>query len=190
MTIESGPGNWIESAGGPLMLLAEQNAEDWGGIFRPSGSRVAEADFRWGEPGAPAADYDRACDVRDYVGRIQVGPVWALVFGDAPMPTMWQGNGSSDGGMFVRWNYADDEKIVLDSLQRIPESDWVLETFDFQVDKAPHILFDSALSGTMAIKNREYLRIELAPGRYTVATNEFKPDEYISLCLHRLTRIR
>ncbi len=68
---------WVHSNGGPLILLSEHLLNYWDGINPPKDGRQIEATFRWG-PHSAATDYDRACDVSDYMGLLEVGPGAAL----------------------------------------------------------------------------------------------------------------
>jgi hypothetical protein len=74
---------WIESAGGPLILLGEHHLNVWSGIFNKSlyakGIVVEVYDFM----DAHEADYGKACRVNDYLGIIGK----AFILGEEPMPT-------------------------------------------------------------------------------------------------------
>src|SRR5438477_9872047 len=69
---------WIETAGGPHLVLPEAYARNWEGFATPSNGRVVEATFRC-NPSSPATDYDRACSIRGWLGVIPVGKGKALV---------------------------------------------------------------------------------------------------------------
>ncbi len=78
---------WMESGGGPLLLVPGEYLPFWGGIDPPTDGRQIVAHFRYGGDDAPATDYDRACDVDDYLGVIEVGSGCGVVLGDEPLPT-------------------------------------------------------------------------------------------------------
>jgi hypothetical protein len=59
---------WIESDGGPLVLMSRELLPYWGGYD--------QFDL---DPLDPAHDYGRACSVNDYLGVLPVGPGDALV---------------------------------------------------------------------------------------------------------------
>jgi hypothetical protein len=112
---------WVESEGGPLLLVAEDRVTEWEGIRQPSAGRVVEATFRWAEPDAPATDYDRACDVPGHTGLIRVGDGEAIVLGDEAMATTcWDGRGAGPP-MLARWAYADDEASIIRALSVISD---------------------------------------------------------------------
>lgn len=55
---------WLESDGGPLLLVPSEHLLSWEGIDPPSDGRHIDTQFRWNGPDSPATDYDRACDVQ------------------------------------------------------------------------------------------------------------------------------
>ena len=65
--------------GGPMMVAPSSPAPLWEGGEHPSGGRAVNAQFRWAGDGAPATDYDRACDVEDGAALLTAGPGWVLV---------------------------------------------------------------------------------------------------------------
>ena len=65
--------------GGPMMVVPRSPAPLWEGGEHPSGGRAVDAQFRWAGDGAPATDYDRACDVEEGAALLTAGPGWVLV---------------------------------------------------------------------------------------------------------------
>ena len=55
---------WLESTGGPLLLLEEDLVPYWHGYLSVSNSSLT--------------DYERACEVSDYLGSIDVPPAVVL----------------------------------------------------------------------------------------------------------------
>jgi len=100
---------WIESNGGPLLVLPCSLLSAWRGTDDPSPGEKVEATFRW-NPAGVATDYDRACDVSDFAGVIPVGSGEALVLADEPLPTTWLPAG--DGGSLARWRFGPDQASV------------------------------------------------------------------------------
>src|SRR5437868_5069553 len=169
---------WVESEGGPLLLLAAPYVRYWEGVDPPSAGRVVEARFRWRDPSAPATDYDRACDVDDWLGVLPVGPSEGLVLGGDPTPTAWRSD-APDAGTLVRWIVADSGADVAGHLARITQDIWTGSRTAFAVDDTPLYLFDAALPGDelVALGDQERLTIHLAPGRYVVRTGEYRADD-------------
>jgi Immunity protein 21 len=70
--------------GGPLIAVPDAAIAHWEGIDPPSNGRVVTARVRWSEPGDPATDYDRACDVdAESAVALTVGDSWGIVLGTA-----------------------------------------------------------------------------------------------------------
>src|SRR5258707_15417127 len=97
--------NWIDSAGGPLIVLPLSHLLRWEGILPPSAGRIVEATFRWNPKSGTATDYDSACDVADLIGLLNLGDLEVLVLGDEPLSTAWLPFADRPGGVIVRWHY-------------------------------------------------------------------------------------
>jgi hypothetical protein len=83
------PLKWIESTGGPLLLLERALLPYWHGSF---GNTTA------------ATDYDRACEIADYVGAIEVGSGIGVVLGEEPFSTTWwRSSEELRNSCIVRW---------------------------------------------------------------------------------------
>ena len=163
--------NWITSAGGPLILLAERELENWGGVVDTIKDWPGRESY---SPGGQPTDYDRAGAVHDYLGRIPVGPTLALVIADEPLPTAWVP--AAGGGTIVGLYYSESDDPPLQWLDTIPE-ELFREDGTFNVEEGRLFLFDSALAGRN-VKNmsEDFLVIELKPGVYQIATALYKPD--------------
>jgi hypothetical protein len=136
-------------------------------------------------PGGKRTDYDRACAVRGYLGRISVGAREALVLDDMPMQTTWVSPTGADGGMVARWMFAESEAEFLRWLQAIPRGIFRRE-FRFLVERSPLVLFDSAFAGRNVRKRpAEYLSIELDAGTYEIETAVYQPDTQTCMVIHR-----
>jgi Immunity protein 21 len=173
---------WMASEGGPLLLLAAPLLVHWEGADPPSAGRAVSATFRATGPGTPATDYDRACDVPDELGVLEVGPGHGLVLGDEPAATAWWP--LPDGGLLVRWHHAESEAAVLAALRAAPLKGFGLPTCRFSVSAAPLMLFDAALPGPEAQRGA-HLWLTVPVGEYTVTTADHRPDRATSLTLHR-----
>lgn len=179
---------WVYNCG-PSLLLSGEYLSYWEGSDPPSGGRTVEAVFRWNAENGTATDYDRACDINEYLGTIDVGQGRGLVLGDAPMMTTWLPTMSSTpDGMLIRWRYADDEGSVLAALFRIPDDIWEPEKFTFSICVTPLHLFGASYAGK-AFHLGEHLIFSLPAGTYALATCEYKPDERTALVLHRFSRV-
>src|SRR6476660_7481512 len=94
--------DWIKSSGGPLVCMERDLAPLWNGV---QGSKSALNS-------TGISDYDRACQVRDYLGKIEMGRRSALILGEMPLQTMI-GRPSDEPPLIVRVFYADPDADVL-----------------------------------------------------------------------------
>jgi Immunity protein 21 len=164
---------WIDSTGGPLVLMSKSTLRTWHGVFGSSavsGSR---------------SDYERACAVDDYVGLIFSNEAPVIVLNQEPLLTTWYSKGSFEE-IIVRcvWanNLQDAEAAFsgFDSLTAWERSKIVV---DFPTDEL--VLFDSSESGHDL---DDKLEVKLEPGRYTIETLFFDANSATRLLLHRLRR--
>lgn len=134
---------WVESGGGPLVVVPVEVAHLWrgdGGLGLPDG----DLSMVW-ETVRKHTDYGRASGVDDYLGVLEVGPGTSLVFGDEPLATTFLT--TEDGAIFVRWVHAENEEDVVRAAQIVPEDVWVSAASRFHVGRGGLLLFDSACPG-------------------------------------------
>lgn len=120
---------WISSEGGPLILLERNIASYWKGH---DGSGTGER---------LSTDYERACEIEDYLGFLPVGPGEALVLNDEPMQTAWMRLGDTLG-IVIRWEWAEDEETLVSAVQTIPEDLWEESGLSLNVRDGRLLLFD------------------------------------------------
>ena len=182
---------WIGSEGGPLLLLPSSLLSEWEGSNTPSQGRVAIAEFRYGDSDAPATDYDRACDVDEYLGLITVGNGLGLVLGNEPFATAWWPAQAGNGGMLVCRGYGEDdlEERINEVLMAVPADFGEDLGLRFSVPGGPLYLFDSAYSGCDVGTRTAYREIQLGAGVYSLTSGFYRPDDSTSLLLHRCSLI-
>lgn len=166
---------WLNSTGGPLILLERSLLPSWGGNLEMSELQAEDND-------AQITDYDRACSVEDYVGLIGVGSGQALVLGDEPMQTAWLSE-QSNTGILVRWHWATNEDSVDEALSSIPSNIWEPNDVNLYLPHGDLILFDSSCRFDEIDSS---ISIRLETGTYNVHTAQYQPNENVSLLLHRL----
>jgi immunity protein 21 of polymorphic toxin system len=176
--------DWVESNGGPLLLLPEALLSDWCGSDDPPLWRQVQSRFRFNPEGV-ATDYDRACDVSGFVGALEVGEGFGLVLGDEPLPTVWIP--APFGGYLARRYVGEDSAVslALSLLNRIES--WQVEVI-FKIVGEPLILFDAAEPGTDITGDRLIIPVET--GDYRLDTALIGPKEMPLLRVHRLSRTR
>lgn len=176
---------WVDSAGGPLLLAAEELVDAWLGINPPRDGRVVRAVFRWNEE-APACDYDRACDVDDYLGAIEVGGGTAIVLGDEPLSTIWRPCPDAEGGVLARCRYVESDALARRLLDRIPPLDFELTSCRLETPSGRVALFDSAVPGAEFHVHGAGTWLQLPPGRYRMGIFEWEPEPDAAFLLHHL----
>lgn len=163
---------WIESAGGPLLLAPRSSLKDWHGVD-DSGCSEAQS------------DYARACGIEDEIGIILVGNQSALVLGDEPDRTALIPVLATSEVLIVRWRWAASEESLLSGLL----AEHTARTLSFasagqlQTSSGEYVLFDSACSGAQLDR---HLSVSLRAGSYLVETTSFKPDREKFALVHRL----
>ena len=159
--------HWIESAGGPLVIVPERSLGAWHGADGPD---VTET------------HYESACAVADYVGLVRLDGAQAVVLGDEPLRTAWRPGAS--GGLLVRWIAAPSEADVERALATLPDILPWEQVLDFDHPGGTLVLFDAAVPG--AELPDDHLRLDLPAGRWTLGLSAYHPDDDVALLLHRL----
>lgn len=135
---------WIQSNGGPLILVPEARCAQWRGIDE--------------DPATGASHYDIACSVTTNVEVLQVRDVEILVLGDEPLRTAWIPQ--RNGGILARWVYADSEQSILAVLNENHLDDLLAPTDLTFYAPGPCLLFDSAEPGDDIVG--DFLRLSLS----------------------------
>ncbi|GAC1470732.1 MAG: immunity 21 family protein [Isosphaeraceae bacterium] len=182
---------WVCSAGGPLIVVPAEIAQYWRGV---EGWSPSEVQRDWADESV--SDYARACGIDDYLGTLEVGHGKALILGDEPMQTAFipasEFIPATEGGIFVRWMWAESEDGVRRALGSVPESAWETTPHRIEVAREGLLVFDSAWPGdalpppSRDVVPASWARIELPEGTYTVDTADYEPDGSTRLILHRL----
>lgn len=163
---------WIESAGGPLLLAPRSSLKDWHGA---------------GDSGCSAtlSDYARACGIEDEVGVISVGNQSALVLGDEPDRTALIPVQATSEVLIVRWRWAASEDSLLSGVL-VAHTAHALPfatAAQLPTSSGEYVLFDSACSGSQVDR---HLSVPLKAGNYLVETTSFSPDRETFAVIHRL----
>jgi hypothetical protein len=169
----AGPVEWIESGGGPLIVVPEKVLSSWQGC-----------DF---ESATNDDDYGRACEVEGYLGVIAVGGEQALVLGEP-----WATTYVPDLGCFVCWIAADSEEAMFGSAEEaLGAAVWEAEVH-WEVP-GPVVLLDSGWPGVpepdAEFDELDRLRIDLEAGRYLVRAVHAEPTPRTTMILVGLTRL-
>jgi hypothetical protein len=163
--------DWVESLGGPLVLVPDSCLDRWTGALAEYDVPPEEVD----DPG-PAGDYFLACAVDDQLGTVPVGggAGRALVLGDVPDPTAHL----PARGCLLRWRGADSERQILDRVDAALAGAVWLERVRWRTD-GDAVLCDSAPNGTETRRGVwadgdaiHSVRVPLEPGEYEVRLAE------------------
>ncbi|MFE3650677.1 Imm21 family immunity protein [Streptomyces sp. NPDC059152] len=159
------PTKWIESTGGPFVIVPAAHAADWQGI--------------------EGEDYDEACLVEDYLGRVEFGPaerkVPGIVVADEPLPATYL----SDLQCLLQWSCAPSEQALIDGARSSFEGidDWhrgpVLDVHD------QLIMFDATAPGH-SLEQGETLPVSLPAGSYRFHTADFEVGGDVAGRLHAI----
>jgi Immunity protein 21 len=179
---------WIETTGGPIIILPFVEVKNWSGCFSTKSieaQKIIDAeDFL--DPNE--SDYGKACQIEDYVGIFDFGNDKAIVLGDEPLATTCFRLNETDV-LIVRWSYAENDAEVEFHLQsneikRI--KNWSLDGI-INVLTADYVIFDSAEIG-IYLKEKDALYFSLNLGEYHIKTSEYKPDSKTFLLIHKLEK--
>ncbi|MFB7374762.1 Imm21 family immunity protein [Streptomyces sp. NPDC056222] len=164
---------WVESMGGPLIVVPASALEAWHGC---TGNGMVAGDE------TDVDDYDRACAVDDLAGVIAVieSGAQAVVLGDEPATTCYL----PEHRVFLRRLAADSEaglRAAAEAVLADPATQW--EECGVWVTDGPAVLMDSAEAG--ADLTVEYpdgglpaqAPVPLAAGRWRVRAVHAKADE-------------
>lgn len=132
------------------------------------------------------SDYERACNVTDYLGLLEVDGTSCLVLADEPLMTTWYQITCNKGFLF-RWVYgssiAEVERhfpVLTDHI--VFENNELL----FKVNSQKLCLFDSALTSLDA--NFKSICFELNIGSYKIKTGFFEPNSSTKILVHELSQ--
>lgn len=164
-------------------MIDQKYLENWEGCDAPSKNRKVEASFRWSLE--IATDYDRACDVEDYLGLINVGEGKAIVLGGDEMPTTWFPLPERQEGILIRWFYGNSESDVIKVVGSLANELGKDENLEFTVEDSSLFLFAATETGNDKVYPR--LKFNLLSGTYKIFTIEYK-DEQTSIVCHRFRK--
>jgi hypothetical protein len=152
-----------------LILLQEGSLNSW----------------RGDESAKTPSDYERACDIDDYIGIIKSGGRDVLVFGDMPMLLGWK-NVDPSTLIIYRWISAENIEEISKELEKIDIS--IFESVSNEIDVVDNnlIIMEAAQTGVEGQITGS--KATLIPGKYSVFTEEYHPNKETHFILHLLKR--
>lgn len=160
---------WICSAGGPLICAGYPVGLMWAGTG-PSST------------GEESSDYERACQVMDYLGIVPCASSQVLVLGDEPLQSAFVRDAA--GVAIIRWVACASASVAEAALATIPATlPQIEDPKSIMIEAARLVLFDSACS---LADVPQFLEAEIAPGLYEVSTQRYASPGVFEFLIHRL----
>jgi hypothetical protein len=175
---------FIDSGGGPLIMLERDLLPCWGGIFNIGG--VANP-HRNRVPFEAPADYDRACEIRSWIAPLHVSNRAGVLFwGDDPYLALVR---QGDATFFAVRPYYEIEDLQ-DHIEFAKENpNCFTKDFEASISCSQVIVFDSASPGWDIRGGR--LEIDVSPGLYEVSSYWQKiPDAELVFHKFNLCQVR
>lgn len=180
---------WIESSGGPLILIDSEAVEFWSGILERSSYLQGTCEQSTDYMDPLETDYGKACSVNDYLGVVSIEKQNVLVFGDEPLPTTIV-HSSILETTIAQWVYGEKESEKALQTVGLPALNWSFnEAIKFSSPE--QYLFDAAIDGrSLDTKNDGtfFLKMNLLPGEYQVFSTFYEPDSQTRFILYKLLR--
>lgn len=166
---------WISSLGGPFILMDRLTVHVWKGDSNHS--NAANSGF--------VSDYERACQIQDFIGTLFVGADQALILGDLPSNTTHVPIDSLSF-LLIRWIWADSEDQITNALREFKvEQSWRDTGIHVLFRSGQLVLFDSVYGGN---EMKDYLNIEVDAGNYHVSTLSYQPNDLINLFIVKIAK--
>jgi hypothetical protein len=158
--------DWINSSGGPLVMMEEAAALLW------SGSNGNQS------------DYDLACQSNDYASKLALHGSDVLVLGDEPLQTLVATSDKSQ--LIVRWKWADSDAEVRVAIEKIDlQAVEIIERLNLNLVDEHLVIFDAADT----FDSNECLRLSMSSGAKEVSTFIFQPTPRTSLLVHSIVAL-
>ncbi len=157
--------DWLETEGGPFVVLAVETAG------------------KWGVPDGDVSAFERSLEVDDYLGLTEFDGGHALVLGDDPYPTALLAAPRFGGVYIIRRLWGEDVEDAIDAVHEIRAHEWSPEGVVFDAMDGRIVLFDSVRDPFAA---RHRISLSIAPGRYAIETADLQPDDDLCVMVHRL----
>ena len=164
---------WLQPVGEFFVIEDEKYFYKWLGS---EGSQFNDA----------SSDYDKSCEVTDYINKISVDTHEILILGDEPMQMSIKEY--KNKYYLIRWSYAEEEFDIEEHLERIASSNQLQN----ELEPAIEVLFKSIdiVIHNAAIKGREdtnTLKIKLKSSHLKVNTYRYEPNEETLMICHQLS---
>lgn len=190
MSVSKVETRWIDTDGGPLLLVAAAQRGSWRGSFVPgtegdftietaNGTFAFRTDYNFENP---RTDYERACAIAGLVGELAVAGTRALVLDDYPLETTWRP--LDDGGFFARKVTVEPDADVDAELAALPgPATWT--DAGIVIAGGDYWLLDALDHGEQP--EREPIAVHLRDGQHRILTANVTTGGVCWVCI-RLAR--
>ena len=177
--------NWIECDCGPHIILEKRLSKFWGGIEDVSHSRT----YNFPEI---ECDYDWACEIEGYVGKIQIEDGEGIVISEDICKSAWIPlDDSADSGILIVANYMNEnieDSIIINKIREINENEYTNLDVTFTTKEDTLCLFAATDKGpNWTYKVNEF---KLNVGSYKIDMIEKYNFNGCSFRIHRFTKIK
>lgn len=162
MTLKNKQIAWLNSEGGPLVMLSAAQAGIWKGALNSN-------------------HYDLACDVEDYLSVLNVENQLIIVLGDEPLPTCSLSSG--EHLFIIRCYWIDDEENFCNYFEKIKEQYTNLELLEkklIETNDTKWVVFDSAYT---IFDSKEKINVILPDSQCEISTYKYE-EEKASFLIH------
>ena len=173
--------NWIDTTGGPTVLIPKPYLSNWKGTFDSSGN--IPDDFL--DPAK--THYGKACETNEDIEIIEFNGFNAIVFGDEPLLTTAISNVSSEI-IFIRWVCGNSLESAEEILNEINYNSVNWKRRESFINTFEHyILFDSSENG-IDVNRKTGIDIRFVEGKYEINSATFNPNSETQLLLYRFQK--
>jgi len=181
---------WIECDGGPHLFVEKRLVEYWMGsnILSDDGNVITDK-LRFGKQGDIVTDYDRACDIEDYIGIISIGNGHGLVISEDVPRSTWISSEDGNGGFLVVLNYIGEDtedSLIIEKIRTADDSLFESTNLQFTIQDNHVCLFAACDYGPDWLY--EYSESQLKPDTYTIDTIDSYVFDECSFRIHRLRK--
>lgn len=164
---------WLQPIGEIFVIEDQKYLNKWLGT---EGSQFDEAD----------SDYDKSCEITEYIDKISVNNRPILILGDEPMQMIIKE--CENEHYLIRWSYASVDFYVEENIQNIALSNQL----ENQIQPSVEVLFQSndivvhnaSITGSSDINT---FKIKLNKPNVIVTTYKYEPDEETLMICHRFS---
>lgn len=179
---------WIECDGGPHLFIEKRLVGYWMGVIESSyNDKTITTKLRSGKQSNIITDYDRACDIEEYVGVISIGNGHGLVISEDVPRSTWIPAEDGNGGFLVVLNYISEnieEDLIIEKIKKVDDSLFESTNLQLTIQDNHVCLFAACDYGPDWLYG--CCEFKLKPGTYSIYTVDSYDFDECSFRIHRL----